>query len=113
MPSRRVNSSERGRTKSFPATTPEGREQQLIALAVDVAERQLRDGSASAQVITHYLKLGSPREQLERERLENENALLEAKRLAYESAQRSEELYAQAIQAFKSYSGQSTDEVDE
>lgn len=113
MPSRRVNPPERGRGKSFPATTPEGREQQLIALAVDVAERQLRDGTASAQVITHYLKLGSPREQLERERLENENALLEAKRLAYESAQRSEELYAQAIQAFKSYSGQPTDEVGE
>jgi hypothetical protein len=62
-----------------PATTPEGRENQLIAAAVNLAERQLRDGTAAAQVITHYLKLGSTRESLEQEKLRKENDLLEAR----------------------------------
>ena len=64
--------------KIRPALTPEARENQLIALAIDRAEQQLLDGTASSQVITHYLKLGSSRERLERERLENENKLIRA-----------------------------------
>lgn len=89
-----------------PAMTEEGREQQLVSLAIDLAEKQLSDGSASSQVITHYLKLGSTRERLEQERLERENQLLEAKVQAMESAQRVEELYEQALHAMKNYSGQ-------
>ena len=88
-----------------PATSSEAREKQLISLAVDLAERQLAEGTASAQVITHYLKLGSMREKLEREKLEKENALLRAKTEALESARRVEELYSEAIRAFKSYAG--------
>ena len=88
------------------ATTPEGRENQLIALAIDAAEQQLRNGTASAQVITHFLKLGSTREQLEQTRLEHENALLMAKTEAMASASRTEELIANALAAFRSYSGQ-------
>lgn len=88
-----------------PALTPEARENQLIALAVDLAEKQLIEGTASAQVITHYLKLGSTRERLEKEKLEKENELLQAKRKALESAKRVEELYANALAAMKSYSG--------
>ena len=88
-----------------PALTPEAREDQLISLAVNLAEQQLIDGTASAQVITHYLKLGSTREKLEREKLKKENELLEAKREALESAKRVEELYANALQAMRSYSG--------
>ena len=91
-----------------PATTPEARENQLIAKAVDLAERQLDDGTASAQVISHYLKLGSSREKLEQERIANENALLEAKREAMASAARVEELYGAAIAAMRSYAGQDT-----
>lgn len=94
------------------ATTPEGREQQLIADAVDLAQRQLRDGTASAQVITHYLKLGSTREQLEQERLRRENILLASKAEAMESAKRIEELYTKAITAMRSYSGQPPLEVE-
>lgn len=88
-----------------PATTPEARENQLISLAVDLVEKQLRDGSASAQVISHYLKLGSSREKLEQERLARENELLQVKTEAMESAKRVEALYEQAIDAMRAYGG--------
>ena len=66
-------------TKRRPALTPEAREKQLIALAVDLAEKQLIEGTASAQVISHFLKLGSSKETLEKEKLEEENKLLRAR----------------------------------
>jgi len=87
------------------ARTPEERENQLIEAAVDLAEVQLRDGNASAQVITHYLKLGSSRERLEQQRLSNEVALLDAKREALESEIRMEALISNALHAFQLYSG--------
>lgn len=92
--------------KVRPALTPEARENQMISLAVDLAEKQLLDGTASSQVITHYLKLGTQREMLERQRLEHENKLLVAKTEALQSAKRSEELFAKAIAAMKKYAGQ-------
>lgn len=95
----------RSRSRRPPATTPEGRENQLISKAVDLAEKQLEDGTASAQVISHYLKLGSSREKLEQERLANENELLKAKREAMASAARVEELYSAAIDAMRKYAG--------
>ena len=76
-------------------------------MAVGLAEQQLREGTASSQVITHYLKLASTRESLEKEKLRRENDLLRAKVDAIESEKRSEELYAQAIEAMRRYSGQS------
>lgn len=88
-----------------PALTPEARENQLIFLATDLAEKQLREGTASSQVITHYLKLGSTRERLERERLESENKLLKAKTENLESQKNMEEAYMKAIEAMKRYSG--------
>ena len=88
-----------------PAITPEMRENQLISLAIDVAEEQLRNGTASSQVITHFLKLATTKEQLEREKLIKENKLLEAKTGALESAGRVEELYKNALDAFRSYGG--------
>lgn len=91
--------------KVRPALTPEARENQMISLAVDLAEKQLLEGTASSQVITHYLKLGTVREQLERERLEKENALLVAKVDALQSQKRSEELFQEAIAAMRRYSG--------
>lgn len=92
--------------KIRPATTPEARENQLISLAVDLAERQLLEGTASSQVITHYLKLGSSKEKIEREILEKQKMLIEAKTENLQSSKRIEELYAEAISAMKSYSGQ-------
>lgn len=88
-----------------PADTPEERQGQLIALAMDVAEQQMRNGTASSQVITHFLKVGSLKEQLELEKLKRENRLLEAKSDALESAARVEQLYADAIQSFGIYHG--------
>lgn len=93
-----------------PATTPEGRENQMIALAVDLAEQQLRDGTASSQVITHYLKMGSTKERLEREMMAEQKKLLEAKTESINAAKRSEELYAKALAAMRSYSGMSVDD---
>ena len=96
-----------------PATTPEGRENQLVSLAVDLAEKQLRAGTASAQVITHYLKLGTSREQLEQERLKRENLLLAAKAEQIANAQKMEELYINALSAMKRYQGEDTPELEE
>lgn len=93
-----------------PALTPEARENQLIALAVDLAEKQLREGTASSQVITHYLKLGSTREKIEQEIMEKQKTLLSAKTDAIKSAQRLEEVYENAIKAMRIYSGQDYDE---
>lgn len=94
------------------ARTPEERENQLIQAAVDLAERQLRAGEASAQVITHYLKLGSSRERLEQKRLENEVALLQTKREVMESEKRVENLIADALQAMRVYSGNADPEQE-
>lgn len=91
--------------KMRPALTPEARENQLVSLAVDLAEKQLREGTASSQVITHYLKLGSTKERLEKEMLEKQKELIDAKTQNLKSAQRVEELYADALNAMKSYSG--------
>jgi len=95
-----------------PATTEDGRENQLISLAIDLAEKQLLEGSASSQVITHYLKLGSTRERLEQERLRNENQMLVTKSELMESGKRVEELYSNALEAMRAYSGQQVVESD-
>lgn len=91
-----------------PATTPEARENQLIALAIEVAEEQLRNRTASAQVITHYLKLGSTKERLEKEILERQKELITAKTEALQSAKRIEELYGDALNAMKEYRYEAT-----
>ena len=102
----KVSGSSESSRRMRPALTPEARENQLISLAVDLAEQQLREGTASSQVITHYLKLGSTRERLERERLEEENKLLRAKTENLQSMKHIEELYTDAIKAMRDYSGQ-------
>lgn len=87
------------------ATTLKGREDQLCALAIDLAEQKLRDGTASSQIICHYLKLGSSREKLEQEQLKKQTELISAKKEAVESAQRMEERYENAFKAIRSYNG--------
>ena len=96
-----------------PALTPEARENQLIALAVDLVQQRLLDGSASSQETTHFLKLGSMKNQLEMEKLREENKLLKAKTESIQSAKRVEELYAEAINAMRRYSGNSNSNADE
>ena len=92
-----------------PALSPEAREDQLVAAAIDLAEEKLLDGTASTQLICHYLKLGTEKSKLEAEKLRHENQLLEAKTDAIKSAQRSEEVYAQALDAMRMYRGESED----
>lgn len=96
-----------------PARTPEAREKQMIALATDLAEKQLLKGVASSQVITHYLKLGTTKERIEKEILEKQKDLITAKTEAIKSAKKVEELYANALNAMRSYSGQAPIEEDD
>lgn len=97
--------SSQARPKLRAAMTPTARENQLISLAIDVAEEQLRNGTASSAVITHYLKLGSSEERLKREILERQKELITAKTKSIQSAERVEELYTKAIEAMQVYSG--------
>lgn len=106
MPSETIR---RGR----PALTPEARENQLVSLAVDLAEKQLREGTASSQVITHYLKLGSTKERLEMEKIRKEITLAEAKAKSYESSEEIKALYRDALAAMRSYSGHGDDDYDD
>lgn len=91
-----------------PAKTQASREKQMTALAVDLAEKKLLDGTASGQIILHYLKLATTKENLEKEKLQAENELLKAKANAIKSTKNSEELYKNALDAMRSYSGQKT-----
>ena len=91
--------------KNHVAETPEARESQLISLVFDLAERKIRDGTASSQVMTHFLKLGTIHAELEKEKLVHENELLRAKTEAIKSQQRMDEMYANALAAMRSYSG--------
>ena len=105
MPRKKLSNSSEPVKKSRPALTPEARENQLIALAVDLAEKQLIEGTASSQVICHYLKLGSTREKIEKELLEKQKNMMDAKTEALQSSKRVEELYQNALNAMKNYSG--------
>lgn len=96
-----------------PATSPEEREQQLTALAYDLVEQRLLDGSATSQETTFFLKLGGERERLEREKLRRENLLLEARQEQIGKGDRMEELLERAIRAFKGYSGEDFPPEDE
>ena len=100
-----VTSSESSR-KMRPALSPEARENQMISLAMDLAEQQLRDGTASSQLITEFVKRGSTKARIEQEILEEQKELIEAKTQSLRSAQRIEELYENALSAMKNYSGQ-------
>lgn len=93
-------------TKRRPALTPEARENQLIALAVDLAEKQLIEGTASSQVITHYLKLGTTKERIEKEILEKQKELISAKTEALRDSKDIKEMYQAALKAMQRYSGQ-------
>jgi hypothetical protein len=113
VPPRRASHRDESQTPHRPATTPEGRENQLVAAAFDLAEKQIRAGTASAQVISHFLKLGSSREKLEQEKYKAENKLLEAKVEAMAAQGRMEELYAEAIRAMGRYSGREPEHREE
>ena len=99
-----ARSSEASRKSMRPALTPEARENQMISLAMDLSEQQLRNGTASSQLITEFVKRGSTKARLEQEILEEQKELIEAKTQSLQSAQRIEELYANALDAMRNYS---------
>ena len=93
-------------TSQFPpGTSPEARENKIIADAYDLAEKRIAEGTASSQVVTHFLKIGSARDRLERTRLENENELTREKIESLRSGQRLEEAYTEALAAMRTYQG--------
>lgn len=98
---------------NIPTMSPEARENQVINAAMNLAEQQILEGTASSQVITYFLKLGSSKERLEKEKLEEENKLLRAKTEALASAARVEELYTKALDAMRAYSGSNSSEDDD
>ena len=98
------------RKKLRPALSPEARENQMIALAVDLAEQQLIDGTASAQVITHFLKLGTTKAELEKEKIRKETELLGAKIQTADSIEEQKKLAEDAIKAMRNYSGTGEDD---
>ena len=100
----------KGRKKLRPALSPEARENQMISLAVDLAEKQLIEGTASSQVITHFLKLGTTKAELEKEKLRKENKLLEARASAIEDSKEYKILVEDAIKAIRGYQGLSESE---
>jgi len=110
----RRKSEEGARRRRKPATSIESREQEVAAKAYDLAEEQIEEGSASSQVITHFLKMGSRREQLEQLRIRHEVELMEVKKEAMERQGHVEELFNAAIDAMRSYSGtQVPEQLDE
>lgn len=111
MPARKPR--EKVASRHRPAVTPEARESQMVSLAIDLAEQQLRDGTASSQVITHFLKLGSTKEKIEQKIMAKQAELIEAKTENLKSAQRIEELYGNAIKAMRSYAGYDAEEEDD
>lgn len=113
MPKVKADSSGRMK-KGRPALSPEARENQMIALAMDCAEKQMLEGTASSQVITHFLKLGTTKTELEKEKLKRENIVLEAKAKAIESTEEIKVLYEKALRAMKDYAGYGdVEDVDE
>lgn len=99
-----------GKKSRSPARTPEARENQLINLAVNEAERRLNNGTASSQIITTLLKLGTIKAQLELEKLRSDVALQKAKEQEIKDKASNNDLYAQALAAFRSYKGDNVDE---
>ena len=98
------------RKKLRPALSPEARENQMIALAVDLAEQQLIGGTASAQVITHFLKLGTTKAELDKEKIRKETELLGAKIQMADSIEEQKKLAEDAIKAMRNYSGTGEDD---
>lgn len=106
-------SSSQPKTKKRPPLTPEAKENQMISLAMDLVEQRLIDGTATSQETTHFLKLATSKAKLENKLLEAQTEMAIAKKEALKAQQRSDEMFAEAIKAFKSYSGQGGSEEDD
>lgn len=112
-PKKPIQGKRKVKKNSPPGKTVEARERQLISLAYDVAEKQLRSGDITSQTLTHFLKMGASTAVLEKEKLQHETALLKAKADVLISEKNKEVLFKEAIAAFKKYSGQQEVSIDQ
>ena len=112
MPARRRSTPQESGAPRSPARTPQERENQLIDAAVDLAHRQIQDGTASSMTIVHFLKLGSSRERLEQTRLEHEIELAKTKREQMLAEMQMGELIQDALKAMRTYTGQAPEIED-
>lgn len=110
---KRKAASEKTTRKVRPALTPDARDNQLISAAYDLAEKQILEGTASSQVLTHFLKLGTVKYQLELEEKRTQNELNRSKAESIKSQQKTEEMYREALRAMRSYSGAGDIDDDE
>lgn len=101
------------RRRTRPPMDPDARENEMINLASNLAEQQLRDGTASSQVITHYLKLGTAKARLEKTLLQEQINLAKAKTKSYQTAEQTEATIREAVEAMKRYKGASEEEFDD
>ena len=113
MPKKKHDGCSESRAALRPPVSLEAQENLMISLAVQCAEKQLREGTASSQVITHYLKLGSSKEKIEKEILEKQKELIIAKTKNANALNETKELYANALAAFRKYSGSSETDDEE
>ena len=104
---------ERPKRRRGPARSPEAAERRCILSAYELAQQQLDEGTASPSVITHFLKMGTERARLEREKLEKETELLQTKTIAIQESKNMERMFSEAISAMKRYQGASEDEEDD
>lgn len=100
-----TKNSSKPKTKSYKSMSSDDREKQIIAKAVDLAEKKIEDGTASSQIICHYLKLATEEQRLDNKKREKEIELLEAKKDSIETEQKREEIFEEALSAFTSYAG--------
>lgn len=110
---RKKQTQEEQPTQHRKALSPDARENQLIALAMDLAEERMRNGTASAQEIVHFLRLGSSLANLQKEETRQRVELDKAKVKAYSTNEEIKKLYEEAMQAMRSYSGNSDEYYDE
>lgn len=116
MPRRKRHAIEKEKTAPrifAPAANPESRENQLISLATNEAEKRIRDGSASDTLLSHFLRLGTQKEKLEKEILEKQKNLLDAKTESIKSTKRFEEIYQKALESMKICRGDGDSGEDE
>lgn len=81
------------------------RERENMFLATELAAKQLRDGTAKAQVVTHYLRMSSPREDIERRMMEAKIALLEGQLAACQNDMATQALIIEALESLREYRG--------
>lgn len=95
--------SEVEKLRPAPSSDPKSREQQLVNQAMNLAEKQLLDGTAAPSVINHFLKIGSTREFIERDILEKQAQLIEAKASTIAKDREAGEVAKAAIEAMRNY----------